>query len=65
MHEYTMAEWIKFGKYGLALPLTTEHLGKCRYHPEKRFCDIPVDCHQRVPTSQQNTCGEIAKNLGF
>ncbi len=65
MHEYTMAEWIKFGRYGLTMPLTTEHLGKCRYYPQKRFCDVPVACHNRIPTSQKDTCDEIPKSLGF
>jgi hypothetical protein len=65
MHEYTMAEWFKFGRFGLTMPLTTEHLGKCRYFPEKRLCDLPMNCKNRIPVSQGDACGEIPRSLGF
>ncbi len=60
-----MSEWIRFGRYGLTAPLTTEHMGKCRYHPQKRFCDLPVDCHNRVPSKLDQMCREMPQLLGF
>lgn len=64
MHEYTLKEWIKFGRYGLTAPLTTEHLGKCRYYPDKRICDVPRDCmivSNMNSSDGQAICGEVPK----
>jgi hypothetical protein len=44
LHAFTLMEWIKFGPHGFTAPLTTEHLGKCRYFPSRRQCDVPKHC---------------------
>lgn len=59
-----MSEWIKFGRHGLTAPLTTEHLGKCRYYPTKKVCDLPKDCNSTsdvFASDGSKICGEISK----
>jgi hypothetical protein len=59
-----MAEWIKFGRYGLTAPLTTEHLGKCRYYSFRNKCDVPKDCNDTssiFASDGSKICSEISK----
>jgi hypothetical protein len=64
LHPYTLMEWIKFGPHGFTAPLTTEHMGRCRYFPHRRQCDVPKDCEQPSPLlagDKSVICNEISK----
>lgn len=73
LHPFTLLEWIKFGPHGWPAPLTTEHLGKCRYYPVRRQCDVPKDCHDdrgsdmtnAVASDGSKICKEISKAYFF
>lgn len=56
--------WLKFGRYGLSMPLSTEHQATCEYRKERTQCDIPKDCTSRIPLwkgkdTNPDTCLEI------
>ena len=52
-------DWIRFGEKGYSLPLGTEHQGRCKYNNQKIMCDLPSDCHNRVPLGRKEVCNEI------
>ena len=47
--------WIKFGKHGLTMPLSTEHQATCKYSSSKIQCPLPKDCKSRVPLWKSKT----------
>jgi hypothetical protein len=55
-----MTNWIKFGVFGVTMALTTEHLGRCKYHPVQITCPIPPDCKTSTHiTSYKDFCLEL------
>ena len=61
LHTFTLANWIKFGRNGLTSPLTTEHLGKCRYFSTPAKCDSPKPCQglAMVASDSSRICDEV------
>ena len=57
-----MSTWVKFGRSGVTMPLTTEHLGRCSYSSSRRNCPLPSSCKapkkNSIPSSVAEICFE-------
>ena len=42
-------DWIRFGRHGLTMPLSTEHQATCRYSRARVVCPMPDKCKFRTP----------------
>ena len=42
-------DWIRFGRHGLTMPLSTEHQATCKYSRSRITCPLPDGCKFRFP----------------
>ena len=58
-------DWIRFGRHGLTMPLSTEHQAICKYTRTRISCPMPEKCNFRTPrwVSKKDYAADVCEEM--
>ena len=58
-------DWIRFGRHGLTMPLSTEHQAICKYTRTRISCPMPENCNFRTPrwVSKKDYAADVCEEM--